>query len=79
MSGSECMIFFFQAAAHSVPGGIYTDLLEAGVLDSGPFYYRFNDDVYRWVSYENWTYSTTFQLSPEMEDKAIKVLECQGE
>ncbi|XP_071518434.1 beta-mannosidase isoform X1 [Panulirus ornatus] len=42
----------------TVPGGVYTDLLKANVLRAGDFYFRFNDMHYRWVSRENWTYST---------------------
>ncbi len=39
-----------------VPGNIYSDLMRSGIL--GDPYYRFNDDVYRWVHWEDWTYST---------------------
>ncbi|XP_049828728.1 beta-mannosidase-like [Schistocerca gregaria] len=52
----------------SVPGGIYSDLRAAGVLPED-IYYRFNDAEYRWVSYENWTYSTTFQVSSDIKNK----------
>ncbi|KAG0721007.1 Beta-mannosidase [Chionoecetes opilio] len=45
-----------------VPGGVYTDLLAANVLNAGDFYYRYNDMDYRWVSKENWTYSTVMQV-----------------
>ncbi len=41
-----------------VPGSIYTDLIAAGVL--GDPYFRFNDELYRWVAYDNWTYSRNF-------------------
>ncbi|KAK7070125.1 hypothetical protein SK128_023979 [Halocaridina rubra] len=44
----------------SVPGGVYSDLLANGILDTGDLYYRFNDIDYRWVARDNWTYSTTF-------------------
>lgn len=43
-----------------VPGGIYTDLERAGVLD-GPLFYRFNDVNYRWVALQDWTYQLRFQ------------------
>ncbi|XP_069671590.1 beta-mannosidase-like isoform X2 [Periplaneta americana] len=52
-------------AAAVVPGGIYTDLRTAGIL-SQDIYYRFNDIEYRWVSMDNWTYSTNFQVAPEL-------------
>lgn len=45
--------------AATVPGGIYTDLQNAGVLTEDIFY-RFNDVEYRWVARDNWTYLTTF-------------------
>ena len=41
-----------------VPGGVYSDLVAANVLNDGDLYYRYNDLAYRWVSKENWTYST---------------------
>ena len=51
-------------AGAKVPGGIYTDLERAGILRS--VYYRFNDVEYRWVSKQNWTYSTSFSLPEKM-------------
>lgn len=42
-----------------VPGGVFTDLLDNGVLSQDPLY-RYNDVAYRWVSADQWTYSTTF-------------------
>lgn len=45
----------------TVPGSIYTDLEKANVLTGGPLLFRFNDLDYRWVSYQDWHYSLTFQ------------------
>lgn len=45
-----------------VPGGVYSDLLAANVLNEGDLYYRYNDMNYRWVSKENWTYSTVIYV-----------------
>ena len=42
----------------SVPGYVHTTLLEAKVIDDP--YSRNNDELYRWIDYDNWTYSTTF-------------------
>ncbi|XP_050430133.1 beta-mannosidase isoform X2 [Adelges cooleyi] len=42
-----------------VPGGVFADLLANGVLSQDPLY-RYNDVAYRWVSADQWTYSTTF-------------------
>ena len=39
-----------------VPGGIYTDLTEAGVLPHPNVYHRFADEEYKWVARRNWTY-----------------------
>ncbi|XP_076069531.1 beta-mannosidase isoform X2 [Oratosquilla oratoria] len=46
-----------------VPGGVYSSLLRANVLQDGDFYYRYNDLGYRWVSKDNWTYSTKLQVT----------------
>jgi beta-mannosidase len=51
-----------------VPGGIYTDLRAAGVLNED-IYYRFNDLEYRWVSKDNWTYSLDFEVENEFTEK----------
>lgn len=42
-----------------VPGSIYTDLSNAGLLQED-IYKDFNDVKYRWVSYMNWTYHKHF-------------------
>jgi beta-mannosidase len=42
----------------SVPGYVHTALLEAKVIEDP--YSRNNDELYRWIDYDNWTYSTTF-------------------
>lgn len=44
----------------TVPGGIYSDLMNAGIINSN-LYYRFNDEELRWVSFDNWTYTAAFQ------------------
>lgn len=43
-----------------VPGGIFTDLKTAKILEEN-FFFRYNDVQYRWVSWDNWTYHTTFK------------------
>jgi len=43
----------------TVPGGIYSDLREAGILPE-EIYHRFNDHAYRWVGYDTWTYTREF-------------------
>ena len=66
----------FQIEA-TVPGGIYTDLMNAGVLDSDP-YYRFNEDNFKWVAQTNWTYSTVFKAPYELWAMNSIYLNCEG-
>lgn len=42
----------------SVPGGVYTDLHNAGVI--GDILSGYNDVLTRWVSYDTWTYTGKF-------------------
>lgn len=42
-----------------VPGGIYTDLMNAGIIDD--VFFGYNDNSSRWIGRQNWTYSTVFQ------------------
>jgi beta-mannosidase len=44
-----------------VPGDIYTDLLRMGKI--GEPFYRYGDVEYRWIAYDNWTYSKKFVIS----------------
>jgi beta-mannosidase len=46
-----------------VPGGIFSDLKKANILKED-FFFRYNDVQYRWVSWDNWTYHTTFKGFP---------------
>lgn len=41
-----------------VPGYVHTALLKARIIDDP--YYRYNDEVYRWIDYDNWTFSRVF-------------------
>ena len=68
----------FQIPA-TVPGGIYTDLQNAGILTSD-LYYRFNEDNFKWVALTNWTYMTTFNLSKNHDifSKGSIYLNCEG-
>ncbi|XP_077564268.1 beta-mannosidase-like [Haemaphysalis longicornis] len=43
-----------------VPGGIYTDLKRAGVIEEP--YWGFNDMNYEWVAHENWTFYRDFKV-----------------
>lgn len=48
----------------TVPGNIFADLIQAGIL--GDPYYRYNVDVYRWVSYEEWFFTKNFNLPKDV-------------
>ena len=61
----------------SVPGDVYTDLSQAGVL-GGDLLYRFNDVEYRWVAEGNWTYEVVFPLSQDQVERASLLLDCHG-
>lgn len=54
-----------------VPGGIYSDLLEAGILTSD-LYYRFNEANYKWVAQTDWIYETSFSVTEEFLSKEGK-------
>jgi hypothetical protein len=43
-----------------VPGGIFNDLKKAKILTED-FFFRENDQNYRWVSWDNWTYYANFK------------------
>ncbi|XP_053614125.1 beta-mannosidase [Plodia interpunctella] len=47
----------------TVPGGIYSDLQNAGVI--GDILSGFNDVLTRWVAHETWTYTGKFNVSEE--------------
>jgi beta-mannosidase len=53
-------LFLALTGNAKVPGGIFTDLKNANVLKEH-FFFRYNDVQYRWVSWDNWTYHTTFK------------------
>ncbi|KAL0969506.1 hypothetical protein UPYG_G00228170 [Umbra pygmaea] len=50
-----------------VPGCVHSALLKQGLIQD--FYFRFNDVAYRWISLDNWTYTTSFCPSDELRRK----------
>ncbi|KAI1887421.1 hypothetical protein AGOR_G00190120 [Albula goreensis] len=50
-----------------VPGCVHTALLKQGIIKDP--YYRFNDLAYRWISLDNWTYTTTFSVPADIRNK----------
>ncbi|CAN9501998.1 unnamed protein product [Ophioblennius macclurei] len=59
-----------------VPGCVHTALLRNGHIQDP--YFRFNDVSYRWISLQNWTYSTTFSLSDTFRQKQKVLLVFDG-
>ncbi|CAG0892589.1 unnamed protein product, partial [Cyprideis torosa] len=59
-----------------VPGGIYTDLMRAGIIED--IYRGDNDEVYKWVGRENWTFITTFDVSSDLLEMKNVELICEG-
>ena len=51
-------------AAATVPGSAYTDLMRSGVIDDP--YFRFNEQLTRWVALTDWVYSTAFTVHPAL-------------
>lgn len=49
-----------------MPGSIYTDLRTAGVLNKGHIFDNYNDLEYRWVAYDNWTFTREFDADEEI-------------
>lgn len=48
----------------TVPGGIYTDLMNANIIED--VFFRYNDNSSRWVGYNNWTYSKIFTVDADL-------------
>lgn len=65
------------AVTANIPGGIYSDLQNADILED--IYYRFNDIDYRWVANETWIYSNIFKSDEKHFDgnKNIELV-CEG-
>lgn len=58
-----------------VPGGIFADLKKANILKED-FFFRENDVMYRWVSWDNWTYHATFKGLQTLQAKIIDTIFC---
>uniref|UniRef100_H3C1U4 Beta-mannosidase n=1 Tax=Tetraodon nigroviridis TaxID=99883 RepID=H3C1U4_TETNG len=62
--------------AAEVPGCVHTALQKQGYIQD--LYFRFNDLSYRWIAYDNWTYSTIFTASAELRAKEKVLLIFDG-
>ena len=61
----------------SVPGSIYVDLMNAGII--GDPYYGSNPDDYKWVATNNtWTYTKSFSLSSDILNMRVVQLIAEG-
>lgn len=60
----------------TVPGSIYTTLRDNKKI--GDPYYRDNDDKYRWIARDDWSYSRTFQVTSTMMSSRSLMLVCEG-
>uniref|UniRef100_A0A3B4XJL7 Beta-mannosidase n=1 Tax=Seriola lalandi dorsalis TaxID=1841481 RepID=A0A3B4XJL7_SERLL len=47
-----------------VPGCVHSALQQQGFIQDP--YFRFNDVSYRWIAFDNWTYTTTFNVSAQV-------------
>ncbi|XP_068574186.1 beta-mannosidase [Cebidichthys violaceus] len=47
-----------------VPGCVHSALQQQGYIQDP--YFRFNDVSYRWIAFDNWTYTTTFTVSTQL-------------
>ncbi|XP_029315758.1 beta-mannosidase [Cottoperca gobio] len=50
-----------------VPGCVHSALQQQGYIQDP--YFRFNDVSYRWIAFDNWTYTTTFTVSAQLRSK----------
>ncbi|VVC90585.1 unnamed protein product [Leptidea sinapis] len=64
------------SVAGSVPGGVYTDLEKAGIIDNVLF--GFNDVLTRWIAYDYWTYTGRFLLSQDSLNYNVTKLVLEG-
>ncbi|KAH9422748.1 hypothetical protein DERP_003428 [Dermatophagoides pteronyssinus] len=80
LDGNDWNVFDSNKRSNSipakVPGTIYSDLVNAGILNE--LYKDFNDVKYRWVSYSNWTYSKSFDLPKKLLNYDQIYLTCHG-
>ncbi|XP_076092568.1 beta-mannosidase-like isoform X1 [Mytilus galloprovincialis] len=60
----------------TVPGNVYTSLINNNQIDDP--YYRDNDDRYRWIAKDNWSYTKSFQVTSSIFSSQSLVLVCEG-
>lgn len=60
----------------AVPGCVHSALFSYGVIKDP--YIGFNDVNYKWIAQDDWTYSKTFTLPPEIRNWQKVILVCEG-
>lgn len=60
-----------------VPGEVHTDLVREGVLKEDP-YFRYNDIEFRWIVWQDWTFTRTVELPAAFAGSDKIVLDCEG-
>lgn len=48
----------------TVPGGVYTDLLNNNIIED--IFFRYRDTEYKWIPRTNWTYSRNFTVDSQL-------------
>uniref|UniRef100_A0A3Q1J3Y4 Beta-mannosidase n=1 Tax=Anabas testudineus TaxID=64144 RepID=A0A3Q1J3Y4_ANATE len=59
-----------------VPGCVHSALHQQGFIQDP--YFRFNDLSYRWIAFDNWTYTTIFTVSAQLRSKQKVLLVFDG-
>ncbi|XP_033733358.1 beta-mannosidase-like [Pecten maximus] len=62
----------------NVPGNMYTALMGSHDHTIQDPYYRKNDEEYRWISRDDWSYNRTFEVNAEMLAQNTLELVCEG-
>ncbi|KAJ7385973.1 hypothetical protein OS493_012305 [Desmophyllum pertusum] len=60
----------------NVPGNVHTALYENGTIMDP--YFRFNDVKYRWIAYDNWTYTRSLEVPEDVTSKRQILLVFEG-
>ncbi|KAL9972744.1 hypothetical protein ACROYT_G019109 [Oculina patagonica] len=60
----------------NVPGNVHTALYKNGTIRDP--YFRFNDVKYRWIAYDNWTYTRSLEVSEDIISKTQILLVFEG-
>ncbi|XP_020629469.1 beta-mannosidase-like isoform X2 [Orbicella faveolata] len=60
----------------NVPGNVHTALYKNGTIKDP--YFRFNDVNYRWIAYDNWTYTRSLEVSKDITSKRQILLVFEG-